>query len=366
MAKKLLRFLFYKGAFFLLVGFLEAQATIQSLYGTVKIDTPLVEQILRSAPFNRLRFIDNAGPSFYFRSLPPYSLFDHAVGVYVILKRFGRPLEEQIAGLLEPIAHSVFSHQGTSYLRVQGSRQPYYLGGQKAFLKQTGLEKILNQSGLSGVSIDSTHPNFKALSKNPPDLSVLEIEMTLRLGFSYQLLTRPEISKIIEDLRFEQDQWFFVSQESAKKFANLSLYFAEHYWGAPITAVINKWVAEAIQRAVALKLLDPQILRFGQDQEVLKLLISFQDPIIRGRLLQCRQPFRFYKAVTQEPYDEFFKLEFRGLDPFVQVDGKLQRLSALDKEFKQEFQELEEVFKKGIKVLYRRPLRSKDVPNFGP
>lgn len=141
----------------------KTSSTITSLYGDVVVDNNLVKALINHPALKRMRFIDNAGPSRYFRSLPAYSLFDHALGVYVILKRFNRPLDEQIAGMLEPIAHSVFSHQGTLFLRPKNSNKPYYLAAHSAYLKTVGLEPWLMKAKLSVQDVDPLNEKFEAL-----------------------------------------------------------------------------------------------------------------------------------------------------------------------------------------------------------
>lgn len=39
-------------------------------------------------------------------------IYDHSMGVFVILRARGAPLEEQIAGLLHDVSHTAFSHVG--------------------------------------------------------------------------------------------------------------------------------------------------------------------------------------------------------------------------------------------------------------
>lgn len=333
------------------------KATIKSLYGTVSLDDPLVKSLIAHPAIKRLRLIDNGGPSRYFRSLPAYSLFDHALGVYVILKRFGRPLNEQLAGLLEPVAHSVFSHQGTLYLRPKGSTLPYYLAAHTGYLKSVGLAPWLKKANLTAEGLNPLDPRFKALFQNPPFLSAIEIEMTLRLAYSYKLLTSQEVAAVMDDLRFEDGQWFFVSEKSAAKLAGLSLYFAERYWGAPQSYVVNRWVAAAMKRAVDLGALTVKEIRFGSDKQVLQKLMRLKDKVIHGLLIQCRQPFRFYDVVEKGAFDEVYKPEFRGLDPLVKKGEQYLRLTELDEDYKKKFTALRMKFGQGIKIKFKKPVK---------
>lgn len=336
---------------------------IKSLYGTVHESNALVKQLIVHPAIQRLRKIDNAGPGRYFRSLPAYSLFDHALGVYVLLKRFSRPLSEQIAGMLEPVSHSVFAHQGTLYLKPKNTDLPYYLAAQSGFLQRVGLSNLLSQEHLNNQDIFPIKPQFKALYKNPPFLSAIEIEMTLRLAYSYKLLLGDDITSVLADLRFERGQWYFTTTASALRLAKLSLYFAERYWGSHQNYVLNRWVAAAMKRALDLKLLSVNDIRFGTDLNVLNRLLKMDDQIIRQLMIQCRQPFRFYDVVTSKDFDDNYKPEFRGLNPLVKKNGQLVRLSSLDTRFKQDFDALRQKFLDGIRIKYKQPILNQMGPN---
>tara|TARA_R110002095_G_scaffold215095_1_gene208490 strand:- start:1960 stop:3111 length:1152 start_codon:yes stop_codon:yes gene_type:complete len=340
------------------------QPTIKSLYGEVALDNNLVKALLNHPAIKRMRFIDNAGPSRYFRSLPAYSLFDHALGVYVILKRFKRPFKEQLAGMLEPVAHSVFSHQGTLYLRPKNSNRPYYLAAHTSYLKAVGLEPWLMKAGISVADVDPLDQRFTALYKNPPFLSAIEIEMTLRLAYSFKLLTLKEIRQIMDDLRFEEGKWFFITEKSAAKLGNLSLYFTKRYWGAPQNYVVNRWVAAAMKRAVGLGILSVKEIRFGVDKAVLQKLMQAKDKIIHGLLVQGRQPFRFYSVVKGEDFDEIYKPEFRGLNPLVKREGNYIRLTQLDLDYSKRFNALRESFLGGIKIKFKKPPKNSGFNEF--
>lgn len=328
---------------------------INSLYGTATLNNNLIRALIAHPAMKRLRAIDQAGPARYFRSLPAYSLFDHALGVLVLLNRFQQPIKEQIAGMLEPVSHTVFAHQGTLYLRPKGSKLPFYLASQQDFMKKTGLLPWLQKANLKAVDVNPVSSNFKALYRNPPLLSVLEIEMTLRLGFTYKLLSRNDIESILTDLRFGDGQWYFVTEKSAARLARMSLYFAEQYWGAHQNYVMNRWVAAAIKRAVDLKILSVNEVRFGTDKAVLQKLMTAKDKVIHGLMIQCRQPFRFYDVVTGPLFDDLYKPEFRGLNPLVKKGDTYVRLTAINGRYKKSFDALRLKFYDGIKIKFKKP-----------
>ena len=80
------------------------------VYENIEIDEPVILELINSKTIQRLKDIDQAG---YFEPHFPgtaHSRFEHSVGVYLLLKMYGAPIEEQIAGLIHDVSHSAFSH----------------------------------------------------------------------------------------------------------------------------------------------------------------------------------------------------------------------------------------------------------------
>jgi len=80
------------------------------IYGNFEIDEPVILELINSKTFQRLKEIDQAG---YFEPHLPktaHSRFEHSIGVYLLLKMYSTPIEEQVAGLIHDVSHSAFSH----------------------------------------------------------------------------------------------------------------------------------------------------------------------------------------------------------------------------------------------------------------
>jgi hypothetical protein len=332
----------------------QQNASIKSLYGVIPIEDPIFLELFEDPVFERLKKIDVMGPSHYFRSFPSYSMFDHALGVYALLKRFNVPLKEQIAGVLEFTSHSVFGDFG-SFLFDTPGKDIFNIDTESDFIKRTDLLNILANHNLTPQDVYPLNTNFKAISADPPELSAGEIEKNLRLALSFNLITRESIAKIIDDLRYDQGRWYFVNQESAHKLGMISLYFNEKLWGAAVTFAVNRWFATAIKRANDLGLLNLNELRFGTDEMVLKQLLAIQDPVILNFLYKARQPYRFFRIVEHpdEPYDYLVKSKFMGLDPYVKVGQEFKKLTQIDPTFKKEFERVKSELDTGIPIKYR-------------
>ena len=56
-----------------------------------------------------------------------------------------------------------------------------------------------------------------------------------------EIISKNDCDSILNDLRYENDKWFFTDTESAKKFAMLSLYFTKELWGSDWNCVFYKF-----------------------------------------------------------------------------------------------------------------------------
>lgn len=331
---------------------------VESLYGTAEITIPLIKDMAMYPEILRLKGIDVSGPNRYFRRLPAFSMFQHAFGTYVLLKRFNVPEKEMIAGILQFVAHSAFAEFGSFVFDTPG-RDVFQLDTQEDFIKRTRLSPLLAKYKLSAKDIFPLNPEFNAINKSAPDLSAQAIDKVLMLAYSYNLTTQDSIKKILDDLRYEQGRWFFVTQESANKLGMMSLYFQEKLWGAPVTFAINRWIGSAIKTAITTNMLTLNSFRVATDGAILKKLLTLNDPLILTNIMKAKAPNRFFTVVEKEPYGAVFKPKFQALDPFVKDGSSFKRLSAIDTDFKKEFDRVQKIFQEGIKLEFKEPNKAK-------
>lgn len=331
---------------------------VESLYGSAEITNPLIRELATYPEILRLKGIDVSGPNRYFRRLPPFSLFQHAFGTYVLLKRFKVSDKEMTAGLLQFVAHSAFADFGSFVFDTPG-RDIFELDTQADFIKRTRLGSLLAKYQLTAKDIFPLNPEFNAINKSAPDLSAQAIDEVLMMAYSYNLTTQDSIKKILDDLRYEDGRWYFVNAESANKLGMMSLYFQEKLWGAPVTFAINRWIGSAIKTAITSNMLSVNSFRVATDGAILKKLLTLNDPAILTNIMKAKAPNRFFNVAEKEPYGAVFKPKFQGLDPYVKDGDTFKRLSTLDDEFKKEFDRVQKVFQDGIKIEFKDPRKEK-------
>lgn len=81
------------------------------LYNEITVDDPIIESLINTKPFQRLKEINQyGGVNFFFPDRYQVSRYQHSLGVYHVLKGIGADLDVQVAGLLHDIGHTAFSH----------------------------------------------------------------------------------------------------------------------------------------------------------------------------------------------------------------------------------------------------------------
>lgn len=325
--------------------------TIDTLFGPLEIDHPLIEQLLHIPAMKRLESVDQSGTPRYFSNLPAYSRYSHSVGVYALLKRYKAPFEEQVAGLLHDSSHTVFSHLAD--VLFKSKNESYQDSIHTWYLTQMGVEPIVKKHGLSLKTIDPKRKDFLALSREIPDLSADRIEYNLHTALLFKLITAEDIQKILADLKFLKGQWYFTHKESAKKLAKISLYLTEHFWGSASNIAVYHWSAEMMKRALALKLITMDDIHFGTDKQVLDKLNASGDEQIQKLIHYSRHDKKYFEVVKGDKFDLHFKPKFRGLDPYILSKGRLLRLTRMDSHYRKEYDRVKNKMANGIKLKFK-------------
>ena len=80
------------------------------VYGSIEINDPVLVELIKSKPLQRLKGIQNAGVMYKVIPWKNFNRYEHSIGVMLLLRRVGASLEEQINGLLHDVPHTAFSH----------------------------------------------------------------------------------------------------------------------------------------------------------------------------------------------------------------------------------------------------------------
>ena len=108
----------------------------------------------------RLKSIHQYGVGYYTTHTEEYNRFDHSVGVFVVLKKKGAKLDEQIAGLLHDVSHTVFSHVGDWVFGKEYQEDDYQSTIHRLYLAVSGVETIWLSMAIQLIKFCQKEANF--------------------------------------------------------------------------------------------------------------------------------------------------------------------------------------------------------------
>jgi HD superfamily phosphohydrolase len=332
---------------------LHSKQTIETIWGESYDCEEALVTIMNTGVMQRLKGIDQSGPPRYVGPrLPVFSRFDHSVGVLVLLKKAKALFKEQVAGLLHDSSHTVFSHVG-DYIFAKdindNVKESYQDKNHLSHLQKAGIEAVLTKFGMSFNDLDLENAGYVRLEQPLPNMCADRIQYNIHTGVILRLISKDDAAAIVSDLKFEDGDWYFSRKDLAKKFADVSLYCTQNFWGAKWNTSMNIHFSAALRRALAIGLIRMEDL-FATDDVVMAKLVKTDDGIVNTNLKQCE---KYNEKIPGRKYDvKKFTPKFRGIDPWVKnaKSGKLERLTALDPMFESQYHAVKKWCSDGFEV----------------
>ncbi|MBP7006198.1 HD domain-containing protein [Patescibacteria group bacterium] len=303
------------------------------VYGSISITEPVILELINAPTLQRLKEIDQSGYKEPFFPGSAHSRFEHSVGVYWLLNRYGASLEEQIAGLLHDVSHSAFSHC-VDYALAEGSEgeQSHQDNIHDAYVERSEIPGILHKYGIDlAFILDDSH--FPLKETTIPDLCADRIDYSLRGAIAYHLIDRDEAEGILAELAAEDGVWVFTSQASAKRFARLFLDLNDLYLADLHSAVMFRAVGDYLKRAISKRYISVADL-YTTDKAVLAKIAPHheEDAELERYFERMNNRIPFKNDPTD--YDAKVVCKSRFVDPLCLESGEIVRLSSVDLEWK--------------------------------
>lgn len=330
-----------------LLPFVLCSREIETFYGIIEVDEPVLLELIDSPPLQRLKLIHQYGVSYYTTHREEYNRFDHSIGVFTILRMKGASLEEQIAGLLHDVSHTAFSHVGDWIFGKENKEKDYQTQIHSHYLRQSGLEKILNKYQITSDEILPKEELFPRLENALPNLCADRIDYNIQGAYHQGFLTKEEALTLFKDLQFKDKCWVSSKIELVKKITKFSLFMTLNCWGSAENYVTSRWLADAILRGIEIKLLTYDDIHFGTDQEIWDLLLYSDDPTIYQKMGMIFNASLYFSLVDPLNAHLIVKSKFRGINPWIIVEGTSHRLTELDSEIKKEYLQIKQLMENG-------------------
>jgi len=309
--------------------------TIETFYGSFYVHEPVLLELFDSPVMQRLKGIRQYGVLYYVDK-KEYNRYEHSVGVWAILRRYGACLEEQIAGLLHDASHTVFSHVADALFKHTSTKNSYQDDIHEWYLQQQKVPELLAKHGISLESVMHKSGKHRMAEQDLPDLCADRIEYNLYGGLLENMITKNDIEPILQTLKFKDGRWFFTDIMRAQQFSQISLYHTEYVWGGLSNFVTYKFAAQALRRAVDIKLLSFDDIHFSVDDIVWNKMCQSKDGEIKTALNNLLHHGGNF-IQTDKPTDLVITTKFRGVNPWVLVDGDFKRLTDCNKAYAQAY-----------------------------
>lgn len=315
------------------------EIVLNTLYGDFKVTEPILIDLLNSKAVLRMKKLKQFGILHYAKDFGVYNRYIHSVGVFVLIRKYGASLEEQIAGLLHDVSHTAFSHLADSlFVDKVTENNSYQDNIHKWFLEQTDIPQIAAKYGYTIDDFLHKQDGFKCLEQKLPDLCADRLEYilyenALNIGNPNSAENKKFAKYILDNLHFENGTWYFDTPDAAYAYAKLTLDIPRESWMSNWAAYLDHKASGMVKRAVELKLIDQEIIHFGTDKKVWEKLENSNDPEIKAVMNIIYNYSDYCHAGTEDNYDLHFKRKFKGVNPYVKTKNGLKRLTEIDKDF---------------------------------
>lgn len=300
---------------------------LDPVYGEFNITEPVLVDLIKSQPMQRLKKIEQFGLPRNLYTLPGFSRYEHCVGVMLLLKMLGSSTEEQAAGLLHDVSHSAFSHL-VDWVIGNPEKEDYQDKIHKSFIKKTVIPDILTKHKMETSQIIRIK-KWPLLEQISPNLCADRVDYALR---EFYYWANPKIIPyLLKNLTTFKQKIVFKNLKSAKTFAENFLKLQIKHWGEKETLIRYYLFSLIIKEALQEKI----ITLLDLDQDDLFVLKKMKQSKNR-KILELLDILSKKIKTEINPKLPLIKIKkkFRYVDPWFLNQGKLIRLSKVDYEFK--------------------------------
>lgn len=305
------------------------------VYGEFEITEPVILELINSPSIQRLKEIDQAG----YRPLwvkpdaetgeYDHSRFAHSVGVYLLLRKYNAPLEEQIAGLIHDASHSAFSHC-IDYILESGSEKEHNLQDNlfNSYVRKTEIPKIIKKYGFN-LKYILEDENFPLKEKSLPDLCADRIDYSLKTAVIFGELDEKSKKFLLDNLAAENNNWVFSNFEAAKRYAELFLKLNTDYYAGLKSAIMFRTVGDCLRYALQKGYISKNDL-YTTDKLVIEKIEKYLRGNERLKLLFDRMNNKVRIINDPNDYDASIFCKSRVVDPLFKHNNELKKISEAD------------------------------------
>ncbi len=298
------------------------------IHGPETIDEPVLIDVIGSAAMQRLKGVLQHGISALIGITTPVSRYEHSLGVMLIVRRLGAPVEEQIAALLHDVSHTAFSHV-IDYVVQNHDAQSYHEEVKVDYVAGTDLPEVLARHGYDWRAfMDEEH--FPLLEQPAPALCADRLDYFLRDAHDLGLASLEACRAALTHLVVREGRIMVDDLPTARWMGYTYIAADDRSWADFREVGLYELAAQAIRRGLALGVITQQDF-WGTDAIVWQKLHTSPDAALQAtlRLVDRRTGF-----IPDEAAPTFrISTKIRTIDPDVVLNGRAARLSDLEPDF---------------------------------
>ena len=324
---------------------------VDPVYGEFSIRESVIQELILSKPIQRLIKINQAGALRYvdlvkFRN----TRFEHSLGVYYLLRKFGATQEEQIAGLLHDVAHTAFSHV-VDYIFEGGSQtQEYHEDWARQIVMQSEIPAILDSHGID-FELVIDEKRFSMLERPIPDICADRLDYFFRDAVVYGISDsiRGDVGLFMSALQVNKGEFVFSNIEIAKRAALTFIECGKEYWSNPLQTASFQLLADVMKTALSRGEIETKDFFLTDDELYEKLKKSFSPTVLKN--LKMLQGLKAEDAAGGSGMIGYAKVRY--IDPKVMQNGKIKRLSEYDRSYRHAMEAYAALVKRGFNIRIR-------------
>ncbi|KAL4797551.1 hypothetical protein BDV19DRAFT_359075 [Aspergillus venezuelensis] len=296
------------------------------IYGDELIHEPVLIDLLQTPELQRLQGICQHGVTGFLGLTPPVTRLEHSVGAFILVRRVGATIEEQVAALLHDISHTTLSHVIDHALSKPGEGS-YHEVHKNRYLGMTRLPEILARHGISEKVFEEEL--FPLVEKPAPRLCADRLDYALRDAVSFGKITIEDARRVVGSLKA------FPSATATSRLLvlddpGIALDLSRAYiaadndvWSNPAHIDMYERTGKVIRELVEAGTVDDKVLWQVSDEDFWALLRRVANP----------EQLESIKRLEEEgiPEDKGLRLphgaKIRTLDPDIWREGETQPAS---------------------------------------
>jgi len=295
------------------------------VYGSTEITEPLLLELMASNTMQRTRRVLQHGITGLLGITRPTTRFEHSLGAFILVRRLGGGLEEQIAALLHDASHTAFSHV-IDYVFHGHDSQSYHEEKKEVFLANSDIPAVLQKHGYDWHNL-LHEERYPLLEQPAPALCADRLDYFLRDARDLGLATAAQVEAALAHLVVQQGRIAVDDLATALWMGCTYIAADQASWANFREVALYEVTAQAIRTALQIGVITEADL-WGTDEVLWNKISAYPDPTLQSQVRLVSPETQFVWDETNPTFRISTKL--RTIDPDVWVNGSFQPLSVMD------------------------------------